>query len=216
MRVERRKLTRDPKRRHSSTRWLQRQINDPFVQAAKRDGYRARSAYKLAEIDEKHGLLRPGARVLDLGAAPGSWSQYAVRRGARVVAVDLLEMDPMNGVQVIRGDFLDGRVQDRLREALAGPADLVLSDIAADATGRRIVDRLRAEAIGEEVLAFAGEVLAPEGRALLKLVKGAEVAVIESGRAWFRSFRQLRPKATRSESSELFLLASGRLSTDEE
>ena len=153
-------------------------------------------------------------RIVDLGAAPGSWSQYAARKGANVLAIDLLPVEPIPAVTLLQGDFLDPAVQSRVIEELGGAVDLVLSDIAADSTGRRMVDRLKAEAIGEAVLAFAAEVLGSDGRALVKLVKGAEPAVIDSGRSWFKTFRHLRPKATRSDSSETFLLASGRIRAD--
>ena len=203
------RLRRSKSRKDSSTRWLQRQLNDPFVQEARKQGYRARSVFKLQEIDERFKLITGGMRILDLGAAPGSWSQYAARKGAHVIAIDLLEMEPIDGVTVLKGDFLDHAMQDRLRGELGGPADLVLSDIAPDATGRRIVDRLRAEQVGETVLSFAAEVLRTDGKAFLKLVKGAEHAVMETARPDFRSLKPLRPKATRSESSEIFILAAG-------
>jgi 23S rRNA (uridine2552-2'-O)-methyltransferase len=192
-----------------STRWLERQRSDPYVQRAKREGFRARSAYKLAEIDRDAGLLRPGARVVDLGAAPGSWSQYAAQRGCRVVALDLLEVQPIAGVAVLQGDFLEPEIQRRVVERLEGPADVILSDMAASATGTRAVDRLRAEGLGEAVLDFAGRVLAPGGACLIKLVRGAESALQVRARPHFRSLKLLRPPATRSDSSEIFLLASG-------
>jgi 23S rRNA (uridine2552-2'-O)-methyltransferase len=194
----------------SSQAWLNRQLNDPYVHRARSEGYRARSVYKLKEVDERFGLLRQGARVLDLGAAPGSWSQYAARKGCRVVAIDLLPIDPVAGVQALQGDFLDPAVPARLREALGGPADLVLSDMAAAATGQRTVDRLRAEGLGEAVLEFAAQVLRPGGDCLLKLVKGAEAVLTPLAQASFASSRILRPKATRSESSETYMLARGR------
>ena len=194
----------------SSQAWLNRQLNDPYVHRAKSEGYRARSVYKLKEIDERFGLLRQGARVLDLGAAPGSWSQYAARKGCRVLAVDLLPLDAIAGVEVLQGDFLEAAVPARLQEALGGPADVVLSDMAAAATGQRTVDRLRAEALGEAVLDFAAQVLRPGGDCLLKLVKGAEAVLTPLAQASFGSSRILRPKATRSESSETYLLARGR------
>jgi 23S rRNA (uridine2552-2'-O)-methyltransferase len=197
-----------------STRWLERQLNDPYVQRARREGYRARSVYKLIEIDRQFGLLAPGRRVVDLGAAPGSWSQYAARRGCRVVAIDLLPMDPIAGVEIIEGDFLDPAAQAELAARLRDKADLVLSDMAASSTGTRAVDRLRAEAIGEAVVAFAGQTLADGGACLIKLVRGAEVAVQTQARQHFRSVRLLRPAATRSESSEIFLLALGRRSEE--
>lgn len=193
----------------ASTRWLERQLNDPFVHRARREGFRARSVYKLEEIDREHGLLRPGARVLDLGAAPGSWSQYAARRGCRVLAVDLVPLPPIAGVEALAGDALDPAVQARIVERLGGPADVLLSDMAAASTGTRAVDRLRAEAIGEAVLELASRVLAPEGACLIKLVRGAEAALQARARPAFRQVRMLRPTATRSESSEIFLLALG-------
>lgn len=194
----------------SSQRWLTRQLNDPFVHQARAQGWRARSVFKLQEMDERFGLLRRGARVIDLGAAPGSWSQYAVSRGAVVVAVDLIEMEPLAGVSALQGDFLDPAVQVRLRELLGGPADLVLSDMAAAATGQRTVDRLRAEGLGEAVLAFAAEATAPGGACVLKLVKGAEAALMPHATEAFAGARIVRPKATRSESSEVYLVARGR------
>ena len=196
-----------PKRTDSSTRWLKRQSSDPFVRRARDEGYRARSVYKLKEIDERFKLLRPGVRVLDLGAAPGSWSQYAAQKGAKIVACDLLPIEPLAGIETVQGDFLDAAVQDELRRLLGGPADLVLSDIAPDATGRRVVDRLRMEGIGEAVVAFAPEALRADGRVLLKLIRGAEVPVLDLARRLFKTTRLLRPKATRSESSEIYLLA---------
>ena len=194
----------------SSQAWLNRQLNDPYVHRAKAEGFRARSVYKLKEIDERFGLLRRGARVVDLGAAPGSWSQYAARKGAKVVAVDLLEMEPVAGALVFRGDFLDAGLQGCLEAALGGPADLVLSDMAGDATGQRLVDRLRAEALGEAVIEFAARVLRPGGHCLLKLVRGAEAVLTPLALASFASARPLRPKATRAESSETYLLARER------
>jgi 23S rRNA (uridine2552-2'-O)-methyltransferase len=197
-------------RSHASTLWLERQLNDPFVHEAKRRGYRARSVFKLEEIATRHGLLRRGDGVLDLGAAPGSWTQFAVERGCRVVAVDRLPMQPIAGATLIQGDFLDPAVQTRLRQELGGPADLVLSDIAADSTGQRAVDRLRAEAVGEAVFAFADEVLRPGGHCLLKLLKGAEARLRPLALSSFESCRLLKPAATRADSSEIFLLALRR------
>jgi 23S rRNA (uridine2552-2'-O)-methyltransferase len=208
-RTEKTTLKKSKTRRASSTRWLQRQLNDPFVQEARRAGYRARSVYKLEEIDQRFALIGKGAVVVDLGAAPGSWSQYAAGKGARVVALDILPMDPIAGVEFLEGDFLDPAVQTTLQERVGGKVATVLSDIAPDATGRRLVDRLRAEAVGEAVVAFAEAVLAPGGQLLIKLVEGAETAVMEMARPHFAKLRLLRPKATRSASSETYLLASG-------
>jgi 23S rRNA (uridine2552-2'-O)-methyltransferase len=209
-RTKKERLRTGQGRSASSQAWLKRQLNDPYVHQARAEGYRARSVYKLKEVDERFGLLRRGDRVLDLGAAPGSWSQYAARKGCRVVAVDLLEMDPLPGVEVLRGDFLEPEVQARLLAALGGPADLVLSDMAAPATGQRNVDRLRAEALGEAVLEFAARAARPGGACLIKLVRGAEAVLTPLALRGFASSRLLRPKATRSESSETYLLARDR------
>lgn len=190
-----------------STRWLERQLNDPYVHRARREGFRARSVYKLQEIDREVGLLRKGMRLVDLGAAPGSWSQYAAKRGCGVVALDLAEIQPIGGVDILQGDFLDPEVQRRIVERLSGPANLVLSDMAASSTGSRAVDRLRAEGLGEAVLDFAARVLAAGGSCLVKLVRGAEAPLQALARRSFRRVRLLRPPATRSESSEIFLLA---------
>jgi 23S rRNA (uridine2552-2'-O)-methyltransferase len=208
-RTEKTRVKRAKGRRSSSTRWLQRQLNDPYVQEAKRSGYRARSVFKLEEIDARFQLIRKGEPVVDLGAAPGSWSQYAAEKGARVLALDLLPMDPIPGVEILKGDFFAVATQEALLAQLGGKVRTVLSDIAPDATGRRLVDRLRAEAVGEAVVGFACAVLAPEGQLLIKLVKGAETAVMDIARPHFSKLRLIRPKATRSESSETYLLASG-------
>lgn len=194
-------------RSHASTLWLQRQLNDPYVHRARAEGFRARSAYKLAEIDAKHGLLQRGRRVCDLGCAPGSWSQVCARRGLEVVGLDLLPVDPIAGCVFVEGDFRVAEVRARLTEALGGRADLLLSDMAADATGQRLVDRLRAEELAEEVLVFADEVLAVGGDALIKLVKGAEPAARAVALPRFERVLIVRPPATRKDSSESFLLA---------
>jgi len=208
-RTDKTRLRRAKKRKSSSTRWLQRQLNDPYVQEAKRTGYRARSVFKLEEIDARFALVEKGERVVDLGAAPGSWSQYAAKKGARVVALDLLPMGPIQGVDVLQGDFLEPATQEALLARLGGKVATVLSDIAPDATGRRLVDRLRAEAVGEAVVGFACAVLDNDGKLLLKLVKGAETAVMDMARPHFAKLRLVRPKATRSDSSETYLLATG-------
>ncbi len=193
-------------RSNASTRWLQRQLNDPYVHRAKTEGYRARSAYKLLEIDAKHGLLGPGRRVCDLGAAPGSWSQLCARRGLEVVGLDLLPVDPIAGCRFLVGDFRDDDVQGALLKALDGRVDLVLSDMAADATGQRIVDRLRAEELAEAVLAFTDTVLRAGGDTLIKLVRGAEPAARAAALPRFAQVQFVRPPATRKESSEIFML----------
>ncbi|TVQ33213.1 MAG: RlmE family RNA methyltransferase [Geminicoccaceae bacterium] len=195
----------------SSTRWLERQLNDPYVHKAKAEGYRARSAYKLLEVDAKHQLLRPGRRVVDLGAAPGSWSQVCARRGLPVVALDLEPVAPLAGVMTLQGDFRDDATVERLRAALGGPVDLVLSDMAAFATGQRLVDRLKAEELAELVLAFTDDVLAAGGDCLIKLVKGAEPVARAQALTRFRQVGFVRPPATRKDSSETFLIAKDRL-----
>jgi 23S rRNA (uridine2552-2'-O)-methyltransferase len=193
----------------SSQQWLRRQLNDPFVHRARQEGWRARSVFKLQELDERFALLQRGARVLDLGAAPGSWTQYAVKRGCRVVAVDLVAVEPVAGAELIQGDFLDLEVQRELRQRLGGPADVVLSDMAASATGRRAIDRLRAEGLGETVLDFAGEVLVAGGACVVKLIKGSEATLMPRAMGLFATARVVRPKATRADSSEVYLLARG-------
>lgn len=200
----------------ASTRWLERQLNDPFVHEAKRLGFRARSVFKLEEIDKRHNLLRKGGRVVDLGAAPGSWSQYAANKGCHIVAIDILPMQSLGGVEIMQGDFLEPAVQDELERRLGGPIDVVLSDIAAPSTGQRNVDRLRAEGMGEMVLDFARRNLRQGGNCLLKLVKGAEAGLVPVARELFRSYRLVKPEATRSESSEIYLLGLDRRAIEQE
>lgn len=202
------------KRSLASTLWLERQLNDPFVLAARQQGYRARSAFKLEEVDRRYTLIRTGARVLDLGAAPGSWTQYAAQRGAKVAAIDLLPMQPVAGATILQGDFLDLALQARLAELLDGPADLLLSDVAASSTGQRGVDRLRAEGLAEAVMLYAGQAVRPGGNALIKLVKGAEATLVPLARELFKGYRLLKPAATRADSSEMYLLATDRRATD--
>jgi 23S rRNA (uridine2552-2'-O)-methyltransferase len=193
-----------------STRWLERQLNDPLVHEARRQGFRARSVFKLEELDRRHGLIARGMKVVDLGAAPGSWTQYAAQKGATVIAVDLLAMGSVPGAEIIEGDFLDPQTQAEITARLGGPADLVLSDIAPNATGNRALDRLRVEATAEAALAFAAAALRPGGACLVKLLKGAEAALVPLAQAGFAGWRLVKPKATRSESSEIYLLATGR------
>ncbi|GJD98580.1 MULTISPECIES: RlmE family RNA methyltransferase [Methylobacterium] len=204
----------------SSKRWLERQLNDPYVARAKREGYRSRAAYKLLEIDERFHLLRPGQRVVDLGAAPGGWSQVAAAKvgshpGAagprgRVVGIDLLEIEPMPGVDFITLDFLDPSAPARLVDLLGGPADLVMSDMAANATGHRKTDHLRIMGLAETAAAFAREVLAPEGAYLAKVLQGGtEGALLADLKRDFAVVRHVKPAASRADSSELYVLATG-------
>ncbi len=207
LRTKKTRVRASRQRSAGSSRWLQRQLNDPYVQRAKKEGYRSRAAYKLLEIDARHRLLKPGLRVLDLGSAPGGWAQVAAERGCRVVGVDLLAIAPIPGVELIRGDIEDEATPARLLEALGGPADLLLSDLAPAATGQRAVDRLRSEAMGETVLVLAPDLLRPGGHLLLKLLRGADAVLTKTARTAFKSVRLVRPDATRRESSEIYLLA---------
>ncbi len=205
---------KDEKRRTLSSRmWLERQISDPYVMRAKREGLRSRAAYKLAEIDDKYRLLKAGARVVDLGAAPGGWSEIAVRRAGasgRVIALDILDMKPIPGVEFLKLDFLDQAAPDRLKAMLGGKADLVLSDMAANATGHRQTDHLRIMALAEAATAFASEVLAKGGSFLCKVLQGGtEAALLAALKRDFASVKHVKPPASRSDSAELYLLARG-------
>jgi 23S rRNA (uridine2552-2'-O)-methyltransferase len=196
-------------RRAGSTRWLRRHLNDPYVQHAREEGYRARAAYKLLEIDRRFGLLRPGRIVVDLGAAPGSWAQVAAARGCRVIGLDLLEVAPIPGATMLQGDVFNPTMPAKIRAAAGGPANVVLSDMAASSTGQHAVDRLRAEAIGEAVLDVLPELLAPGGSAVIKLVRGAESGVTAAAKHAFERVHLVRPEATPRGSSEIYLVALG-------
>jgi len=199
----------------SSKLWLERQLNDPYVARAKREGFRSRAAYKLMEIDDKAHILKKGARVIDLGAAPGGWSQVAAKRvGAprqgRVVAIDLLPMEPLGGVEFAQIDFLDPSAPDKLKAMLGGPADVVLSDMAANATGHAKTDHLRIMGLVEAAAAFAREVLAPGGSFLAKVLQGGtEAALLATLKRDYRSVKHVKPAASRADSAELYLLATG-------
>ena len=204
------------KRRASSTRWLQRQLNDPYVAQARRQGYRSRAAFKLVQLDEKFGLLKRGRRVVDLGAAPGGWTQVAVAgvrpgpAGGRVVALDCLAMDPVAGAEVLRLDFLAEESPARLKAALAGPADVVLSDMAAPSTGHAATDHLRVMALAEAAYDFAAEVLAPGGAFVCKLLQGgAARPLLDRLKRDFAAVRHAKPPASRAESAEAYLVATG-------
>ena len=197
----------------SSQRWLSRQLNDPYVAQAKAEGFRSRAAFKLAEIDDKHRFLKAGARVVDLGAAPGGWSQVAAKRvgkDGRVVAIDLLDMEPVPGVDFLQLDFLDPAAPERLEMALGGPADVVLSDMAANATGHRQTDHLKIMALVEAATEFARGVLKPGGVFLAKVIQGGtEGALLASLKRDFASVKHVKPAASRSDSAELYVLAQG-------
>jgi 23S rRNA (uridine2552-2'-O)-methyltransferase len=200
----------------SSRAWLERQLNDPYVMRAQREGYRSRAAYKLIEIDDKHHFLKPGGKVVDLGAAPGGWSQVAAKRvGAdigkgSVIAIDIRDVPPIAGVTFLPLDFLDPDAPDRLKAALGGQADVVLSDMAANATGHRKTDHLKIMALVEAAAEFAGEVLAPGGAFLAKVLQGGtEASLLAVLKQRFASVKHVKPAASRADSAELYLLATG-------
>jgi 23S rRNA (uridine2552-2'-O)-methyltransferase len=207
------KLKPGKNRTVSSRAWLERQISDPYVARARREGFRSRAAYKLAEIDDKFRLLKAGARVVDLGAAPGGWSEIAARRvgpSGRVVALDILEMKPIAGVDFLQLDFLDESAPAKLRELLGGKADVVLSDMAANATGHRKTDHLRIMALAEAAALFAREVLAPGGAFLCKVLQGGtEATLLAELKRDFETVKHVKPPASRADSAELYLLAKG-------
>ncbi|HUL88332.1 MAG TPA: RlmE family RNA methyltransferase [Pseudolabrys sp.] len=199
----------------SSRLWLERQLNDPYVARAKREGMRSRAAYKLIEIDDKAHFFKKGARVIDLGAAPGGWSQVAAERigspkHGKVIAIDLLPMEPTPGVNFIKLDFLDHAAPEKLKEMIGGPADVVLSDMAANATGHARTDHLKIMALVEAAAEFAREVLAPGGTFLAKVLQGGtEAALLTSLKRDYKSVKHVKPPASRTDSAELYLLATG-------
>jgi 23S rRNA (uridine2552-2'-O)-methyltransferase len=204
------------KRKLSSKLWLERQLNDPYVTRARREGYRSRAAYKLIEIDDKYRFLKPGMTVVDLGAAPGGWSQVAAKRvGAesnkgRVVAVDLLEMGEIIGVTFAQLDFLTQEATDRLTATMDGRADVVMSDMAANTTGHRKTDQLRMVGLVEAAAAFAAEVLKSGGTFLAKTFQsGADAELMAQLKRDYASVRHVKPSASRQDSSERYVLATG-------
>ena len=204
------------KRKLSSKLWLERQLNDPYVARAKREGYRSRAAFKLTEIDDKYRFLKPGMTVVDLGAAPGGWSQIAAKRvGAadgkgRVVAIDLLEMPEIAGVQFAQLDFLDRDAPEKLIAMLGGRADAVLSDMAANATGHRKTDQLRIVVLVEAAALFASEVLKPGGTFLAKVLQsGVDADLLAQLKRDYATVRHVKPASSRQDSSERYVLATG-------
>jgi 23S rRNA (uridine2552-2'-O)-methyltransferase len=200
----------------SSQHWLQRQLDDPYVRRAKGEGFRSRAAYKLIEIDDKYRLLKPGMKVVDLGAAPGGWSQVAAARvgagkgGGRVLAIDVLEIEPIAGVEFARVDFLDDFAPPKLKDMLGGKADIVLCDMAANATGHRKTDHLKVMALVESAAEFAREVLAPGGAFLAKVIQGGtEPELLASLKRDFAAVKHVKPPASRTGSAELYVLAMG-------
>lgn len=201
-------------RKASSTRWLQRQLNDPYVASVGGHEYRSRAAWKLIQLDDKFGLLARGRRVIDLGAAPGGWTQVAVERvgsasPARVIAVDTTEMEPVEGAVTLRLDFLEPEGQARLMAALSGEVDVVLSDMAAPATGHRLTDQLRAQTLAEAAHDFARRVLAPGGALVLKAFHGGgEADLMAALKRDFEQVRTFKPPASRPESGETYIIAT--------
>jgi 23S rRNA (uridine2552-2'-O)-methyltransferase len=204
---------RSKNRSQSSKQWLERQLNDPYVARAKSEGFRSRAAFKLIEIDDKYRILKKGACVVDLGAAPGGWSQVAAKRvgvEGRIVAIDIQEMAPVAGVEFAVIDFLDANAPDLLKEKLGGEADAVLTDMAANATGHRKTDHLKIMALVEAAAQFAGEVLKPGGAFLAKVLQGGtEPVLLAELKRRFATVRHVKPAASRADSAELYLLATG-------
>jgi 23S rRNA (uridine2552-2'-O)-methyltransferase len=198
-------------RSSASQRWLARQLNDPYVAAAKQQGWRSRAAFKLLELDDRFHLIRRGALVVDLGASPGGWSQVAVKRGAaKVVGLDLLPVDPVAGATMLLGDFTDPTMPNRLATVLGGRADLVLSDMAPNTTGHAATDHLRIMALAEAALVYALDVLVQGGTFVAKVFQGgAERQMLEQLKQHFASVRHAKPPASRKESSELYVVAIG-------
>lgn len=204
----------------SSRAWIERQLNDPYVHAAKRDGWRSRAAFKLLEMDDKHAILKPGQRVVDLGAAPGGWSQVAADRvrateagpkAGQVVAIDYLAFDPIAGVAILELDFTAPGAEDKLKALLRdGRADVVLSDMAAPTTGHAATDHLRIMGLAEQAYAFAADVLTPGGAFLCKVFQGgSEGDLLKALKRDFKVVKHIKPPASRAESAELYVIALG-------
>jgi len=197
----------------SSRRWLERQLNDPYVAAARKHGYRSRAAFKLAELDDRYRFLRSGGRVVDLGAAPGGWTQIAVERvgpNGRVVAIDLQPMEPVPGAEVLELDFMDAAAPERICAALDGPADVVMSDMAAPSTGHANTDHLRIMGLAEAAYDFARDVLAEGGTFLAKVLRGGtERELLTALKRDFREVRHIKPPASRADSAEIYVIALG-------
>ena len=204
-------------RKLSSTRWLQRQLNDPYVQEAHRKGYRSRAAFKLIELDDRFEFLKPGQKVVDLGCAPGGWTQVAAERidaeknpNGHVIGIDLQEVEEIPGATLLVGDFMDNDAPDRLKEVIGGPVDVVLSDMAASASGHPQTDHIRITALVEAAAYFAEEVLKPIGWFVAKvLAGGADADLLKQLKLQFQTVRHAKPPASRKDSSETYLVASG-------
>lgn len=211
------RMTNRRRRTASSRQWLERQLRDPYVIEARRLGYRSRAAFKLIELDDRFHLFGPGLRVVDLGAAPGGWTQVAVarvrageRRGGRVVAADLTPIEPIAAAELVEGDVCDVAMPDRLRALLGGPADVVLSDMAPPSTGHASADHLRIMALAEMAFEVALELLAPGGAFLCKVWQGGtEAKLLQQLKARFATVRHAKPPASRAESAEMYVIAQG-------
>ena len=199
-------------RKVSSTRWLERQLNDPYVRKAKAENYRSRAAYKLIELDERFGFLKGARAVVDLGIAPGGWSQVVRRKvpQAKIVGIDLLPTDPIDGVSILQMDFMDEAAPDKLRDVIGGEADLVLSDMAANTVGHQQTDHLRTMALVEAGLEFAAEILRPGGAYVAKvLAGGADNQLVAEMKRHFATVKHAKPPASRKDSSEWYVVAQG-------
>jgi 23S rRNA (uridine2552-2'-O)-methyltransferase len=204
-------------RKVSSTRWLERQLNDPYVRRAKAENYRSRAAYKLLELDERFGLLKGVKAVVDLGIAPGGWSQVVRRKApeASIAGIDLLPTDPIEGVEILQMDFMDEEAPGKLEEALGGSADLVLSDMAANTVGHQQTDHLRTMALVEAGLEFAKEILRPGGAYVAKvLAGGADNQLVAELKRHFATVKHAKPPASRKDSSEWYVIAQGFKGTE--
>jgi len=201
------------RRTPSSTQWLRRQLNDPYVAAAKEAGFRSRAAFKLLQLDERFGFLRPGLRAVDLGAAPGGWTQVTAQKigaGGKLVAMDLLPMEPVAGAEILHMDFLAPEAAEKLRGALRGPADLVLSDMSPHTTGHSRTDHLRIMALAEAAAQFALEILAPGGTFVCKMFQGgADKELLDLLKKNFAKVKHAKPAASRPDSPETYIVAQG-------
>lgn len=195
-------------RKIGSTKWLQRQLNDPYIQKAEKAGYRGRAAFKIIELDEKLKFLKKDAKIVDLGSAPGGWSQVAAQKGAHIVAIDLLDMEPIPGVDFVQMDFMDDAAPDQLKNMLDGQADVVMSDIAPNTTGHKQTDHLRIMAVVEAAYYFAKEVLKPGGLFIAKVFQGgAQNTMLAEMKKDFQVVKHIKPPASRKESSEQYIIA---------
>lgn len=203
-------VKKSKKLKASSKRWLNRQLNDPYVAEAQRLGYRTRATFKIKELNEKFKILKKGQRVIDLGAAPGGWSEFAANMGCTVVGLDLLEIDPIPGVIFLKMDFMDDEAPEKLKEAIGGPVDVVLSDMAPNTTGHKSTDHIRIMAVVEAAEYFAQEVLKPGGVFVAKVFQGgAENSLLAEMKKRFTKVQHYKPPSSRKESSEQYLVATG-------